>query len=63
MKFDTWNICKNLVSDLSSSKLTAVKTALYIGSLMNFYLYFPHLLSSLGKIWCKRRKHEVAENF
>ena len=48
---------------LSSSKLAAVKTTLYIGPLMNFYLYFPHLLSSLGETWCKRPEHDSAGSF
>jgi hypothetical protein len=30
---------------------------------MNLCQYFPHLLSSLAEIWCKRSEHESVENF
>ena len=44
-------------------KIESVKVILYLGAWINFYPYFPHLLSHLGKIWYKRSAHDDVQHF
>jgi hypothetical protein len=36
-----------------------IKTTLYLGAQIKFYPHFPHLLSNLGEIFCKRSAHDA----
>jgi hypothetical protein len=43
-------------------KVSWMKPILYIWEYMNFYLYFPQLLSGLDEIWYKSSAHNAVEH-
>jgi hypothetical protein len=47
---------------LSFEKIRTVKVALQLMAEMNFYLYFPYLLSELGEILVRGCAHNAVEH-
>lgn len=63
MKFGMWNAYKNLVSDFEFFKTCCNENHSLHWPINEFVSVLPHLLSSLGEIWCKRPEHVVADSF
>jgi hypothetical protein len=47
----------------SFMKIAAVKCVIYLGSSMDFYRYFSHLISYLGEIWYNTYTHNAVGHF